>query len=208
MSDKQGIFLRLGPKTFEALNAQCPESLSPPAFCALLVEQGLTSNPVVASLPTCRAGAGNRFGYDPQLPYQFPPELEVTNTEAPAEAVEAVPAVKPKVSKPKSVNAPLKKFESLILEFWRVKKGSKGETAWKRLQGQLQKFLDAYGESIVEDQLELAINGKWAGIEFSRYEQFKPAGKHAPARKKRTEEEIDAQSKADFDHFWEQMNNG
>ena len=202
MSDKQGIFLRLGPKTFEALNAQCPESLSPPAFCALLVEQGLTPH---ARLSAYHVGAGNRSGYDPQLPYQFPPELEVTNTEAPEEAV---PAVKPKSWKPKSVNGPLKKFESLILEFWRVKKGSKGETAWKRLQGQLQKFLDAYGDDVVKDQLELGINGKWAGIEFSRYEQFKPTGKNAPKRveRKLSPEEEAAKKEADHKAWLKSLN--
>ena len=146
-----------------------------------------------------------RSQYIQKPPLQFPPDLEVTNPEPPTEAVTAV---KPKSWKPKSVNARLKNFEPLIMEFWRVKKGSKGETAWKRLQGQLEKFLDAYGDTVVNDQLELGINGKWAGIEFSRYEQFKPTGKHAPARVKRTEEEINAQSKEDFDNFWEQMNNG
>ena len=159
---------------FEKIEDSKPEYLDRKGFVCLVLDSALDT---FGKLPTCRAGAGNRFGYDPQLPYQFPPELEVTNTEASAEAVKAVPAVKPKVLKPKSVNAPLKKFESLILEFWRVKKGSKGETAWKRLQGQLQKFLDAYGDDVVKDQLELAINGKWAGIELSRYEQFKPAKK-------------------------------
>ena len=156
---------------FSRIDDAKPEYLDRKGFVCLILDSALDKG---AMLPTCRAGAGNRFGYDPQLPYQFPPELEVTNTEA---STEAVPAVKPKSWKPKSVNAPLKNFESLILEFWRVKKGSKGETAWKRLQGQLQKFLDAYGDDVVKDQLELAINGKWAGIEFSRYEQFKPVKK-------------------------------
>ena len=43
--------------------------------------------------------------------------------------------------------------------------------------GQLKKFVDQYGDSVVRDQLELAINGKWKGIEVSRYEQLKPKGK-------------------------------
>ena len=150
---------------------QCPKSLSTTTFCALLLEQGLTG---CANVAAYSVGAGNRNEVHAKLPLQFPPDLEVTSSNPPTEAVQSV---QPKSWKPKSVNARLTKFESLILEFWRVKKGSKGETAWKRLQGQLEKFLDAYGDSVVHDQLELAINGKWAGIEFSRYEQFKPAKK-------------------------------
>ena len=131
---------------------------------------------LAATVSAYCVGAGNPYSSSTlgKPPLQFPPDLEVTNSPA---STEAVSAVKPKSWKPKSVNARLTKFESLILEFWRVKKGSKGETAWKRLQGQLERFLDTYGESVVHDQLELAINGKWAGIEFSRYEQFKPAKK-------------------------------
>ena len=151
--------------------AHCPKYLSVTGFINLIVDQGLTRGSTVSAY---HVGAGNQYGVDHKPPLQFPPDLEVTNSPA---STEAVPAVKPKSLKPKSVNARLTKFESLILEFWRVKKGSKGETAWKRLQGQLERFLDTYGESVVHDQLELAINGKWAGIEFSRYEQFKPAKK-------------------------------
>ena len=151
--------------------AHCPKYLSVTGFINLIVDQGLTRGSKVSAY---HVGAGNQYGVDHKPPLQFPPDLEVTNSPA---STEAVSAVKPKSWKPKSVNARLTKFESLILEFWRVKKGSKGETAWKRLQGQLERFLDTYGESVVHDQLELAINGKWAGIEFSRYEQFKPAKK-------------------------------
>ena len=61
----------------------------------------------------------------------------------------------------------------------------------------------------MHEQLELAINGLWKGVSLRLYEQYLPKGQaKAPARQKRSEEEIDAQSKADFDNFWEQMNNG
>ena len=163
--------LEIDEDLFLKAEQHCPKYLSTTGFINLIIDQGLTG---CANVSAYHVGAGNQYGVEHKPPLQFPPDLEVTN---PPASTEAVPAVKPKSLKPKSVNARLTKFESLILEFWRVKKGSKGETAWKRLQGQLERFLDTYGESVVHDQLELAINGKWAGIEFSRYEQFKPAKK-------------------------------
>jgi hypothetical protein len=176
--------LRLGDSEHEFLEKAADGTdgiLSKAGVVRVLIRQAmdsqwepLTSQNSVPTVPAYCVGAGNTFPVHQKPPLQFPPDLEVTNPEPPTEAVTAV---KPKSWKPKSVNARLKNFEPLIMEFWRVKKGSKGETAWKRLQGQLEKFLDTYGDTVVNDQLELAINGKWAGIEFSRYEQFKPAKK-------------------------------
>ena len=159
---------------FEKIEAQKPIYLDRKGFVCLILDQALDFQNGGATVPAYCVGAGNTYPVHGKPPLQFPPDLEVTSSEPPTEAVTAV---KPKSWKPKSVNARLKNFESLIMEFWRVKKGSKGETAWKRLQGQLEKFLDTYGDTVVNDQLELGINGKWAGIEFSRYEQFKPAKK-------------------------------
>ena len=71
----------------------------------------------------------------------------------------------------------LKPFSALIEDFWRVKQGSKGDTAWNRLIRNLLAFLEKYGESVLTDQLELGINGKWKGIELARYEQLKASDK-------------------------------
>ena len=93
-----------------------------------------------------------------------------------------------------SIPEKLEPYGELIKEFWKIKKGSKGQTAWTRLMGQLTKLLDRYGDTVTRDQLELAINGKWSGIEVSRYEQFLPKGT-APKREKPkelTQEERDA----------------
>ena len=171
-------------------------------FINLIIQEGLTG---VATVPAYRVGAGNRNGVSGSLPLQFPPELGVTNSEASAEAVQAV---KPKSWKPQSVNARLEKFEALIFAFWKVKKGSRGEIAWKRLQGQLEKLLDAYGDAVVEDQLELAINGKWTGIDLVRYEQYKPTGKNAPKRvqRKLTPEEEATKKEADHKAWLKSLN--
>lgn len=72
----------------------------------------------------------------------------------------------------KTIPAALEPLSGLINDFFRVKKGSRGEVAWKLLMTNLTKIRDKYGDAVVAAQLELAINGKWAGITLERYEQF------------------------------------
>jgi hypothetical protein len=84
-----------------------------------------------------------------------------------------------KSSKNKSICAiptNLEPHTELIQEFWRVKKGSKGEVAWKLLMGELEKIRTKYGSTVVAEQLQLAINGKWQGVQLKNYEQFLPKG--------------------------------
>ena len=71
----------------------------------------------------------------------------------------------------------LKPHGDLIRDFWRVKKGSKGDRAWSLLQTGLKAIQAADGDDAVKQQLELAINAKWASITFANYEQFKPKPK-------------------------------
>jgi hypothetical protein len=71
----------------------------------------------------------------------------------------------------------LKPFEDAIRAYWRVKQGSKSDTAWNRLMNNLLKFLDKYGKEVVEEQLGKAESGKWKGIELSNYESMQPAKK-------------------------------
>jgi hypothetical protein len=40
--------------------------------------------------------------------------------------------------------------------------------------GELEKIRAKYGSTVVAEQLELAINGKWQGIQLKNYEQFLP----------------------------------
>ena len=60
----------------------------------------------------------------------------------------------------------------LIREFWRIKGGSKSDTAWKLLMTELGKIQDSYGDKDLREQLELGINGKWKGITLRNYENF------------------------------------
>ena len=79
----------------------------------------------------------------------------------------------------KGVPDSLKPFEDAIRAYWRVKQGSKSDTAWNRLMNNLLKFLDKYGKDVVEEQLGKAESGKWKGIELSNYENMQPAKKVA-----------------------------
>jgi hypothetical protein len=79
-----------------------------------------------------------------------------------------------------SLSAELEPEAELIREFWRLKKGSKGETAWKLLTGELLKIRSKHGNTVMREQLELAINGKWQGITLRNYENFAAPKTAAP----------------------------
>ena len=65
----------------------------------------------------------------------------------------------------------------LIRDFWRTKRGSKGQRAWTLLMGQLEAIQAKYGASVAQEQLELAINGRWQSVTLANYERFKPKAK-------------------------------
>ena len=128
VSDKRAFCIRLGPKTIAALQSQCPESLSMTTFCTLLIEQGLDTR---AKLPAYRVGAGHQNGVSSKPPLQFPPDLEVTNSPAPIEAVKVVKAVSSKTvdtSKVKEVENRKK------IRAKRAKGCDRFETFWKTYQ--------------------------------------------------------------------------
>ena len=166
------------------VKAQCPKSLSTTTFCALLLEQGLTQGCTLTERAPASAGEGGGS------------VVSTTNKVSNTNTFNKI------------TNSALEQHQPLILEFWRVKKGSRGETAWKRLQGQLLRLQEAYGDAVVSDQLELAINGKWAGIDFARYEQYKPTGKNAPKRvqRKLTPEEEATKKEADHKAWLKSLN--
>ena len=169
------------------IQAQCPKSLSTTTFCALLLEQGLTGGCTLTERAPASAGEGGG---------------SVVSTSS-------ITTTKRNTLTNKSIYPNLQPHEELIRGFWRVKKGSKSDQGWKLLNTELTKIQELYGDTVVQEQLELAINGLWKGVSLRLYEQYLPKGQaKAPARPKRSEEEMNAQSKADFDKFWEEMNNG
>ena len=99
----------------------------------------------------------------------------------------------------RTVRDNLKPFSDLIQDFWRIKGGSKGDRAWSLLQTELTKLQKQYGDAVVRQQIELAINGKWKGITEANYTRFLPKGPGgAPVqtRRRKTEAEIQAEEEA------------
>ncbi|NBT52223.1 MAG: hypothetical protein EBT12_11850, partial [Marivivens sp.] len=72
----------------------------------------------------------------------------------------------------RAVPLPLQEHEDLIFEFWRIKGGSKSDTAWKMLMNELGKILAKYSHDKVHEQLTLAINGKWKGVTLANLSRF------------------------------------
>ena len=72
----------------------------------------------------------------------------------------------------KNIPNDLKDFQTLIDDFWKVKKGSKSIQAWKLQITEYRKFIDKYGEQVLRDQLEAGIlAGTWKGLKMSHYEE-------------------------------------
>ena len=170
-----------------------PKTLSTPGFAALLIEEALCSRWSV-------------LNYAPTVSVRETPSSTGTKAQPSNEAKKASlevgsstqeelqkssmgtflgdgvgkePEETPRkvLSLSKQIPGKLKPYSTLVEDFWRVKKGSKGQTAWDRLMRNLLYFLEKYGESVLTDQLELGINAKWNGIEPARYEQYKTSGK-------------------------------
>ena len=67
----------------------------------------------------------------------------------------------------------LKHLELPILDFWKVKKGSKSVQAWKQQIKECRKFIDKYGEKVLLDQLDAGIlAGSWKGCTIKNYESI------------------------------------
>ena len=65
----------------------------------------------------------------------------------------------------------LQHLQTLIDDFWKVKKGSKSIQAWKQQITEYRKFIEKYGEKVLRDQLEAGIlAGTWKGCTIKNYE--------------------------------------
>ena len=163
------IKLTLDPETADMLFLHKPRSLPAATYCALLVEQGLDR---AATLGAERSEAPSKAVSTPSKRTSFKPKKE-------------------------SVGDALGPYVPLILEFWKTKKGAKSETAWNFLLENLERIRAKYGPQVVEEQLKLAINGKWQSIQLKNFEQFsgkadakEPEFKH-PAGKVFTAKDFD-----------------
>ena len=76
----------------------------------------------------------------------------------------------------------LEEHTTLIRDFWKTKKGSKGDRAWSILQKGLLAIQEKYGDDVVSDQLEQGINGRWNGITLKNYEDWNSKRSHRPGQ--------------------------
>jgi hypothetical protein len=68
----------------------------------------------------------------------------------------------------------LKHLQTLIDDFWKVKKGSKSIQACKQQITEYRKFIQKYGEQVLKDQLEAGIlAGTWKGCTIKNYESIR-----------------------------------
>lgn len=160
--------IRVDSDLLRRIESSKPSYLSATGFFQLLAEQALTqglTHVTTLSEPSPQAGTPKGRG-------------ELLNKEEEervrALSLEGMP-IPPAQGKP--VDPALEAHTTLIRDFWRTKKGSKGEQAWKLLQRGLKAIQAAYGDAVVREQLELAINGRWQSITLANYERFKPQPK-------------------------------
>ena len=74
----------------------------------------------------------------------------------------------------KNIPDDLLHLQTLIDDFWKVKKGSKSIQAWKQQITEYRKFIEKYGEKILRDQLEAGIlAGTWKGCTIKNYESIR-----------------------------------
>lgn len=122
------------------------------------------------------------------------------SSEPPSKAVTSSKKTSYKPNK-ESVPDALSPYLPLIFEFWQTKKGAKSETAWSFLIENLERIRDKYGPHVLEEQLKLAINGKWFSIQLKNLEQFSQPTQRgaAPSIKprKKTEAELAAEKEAE-----------
>ena len=73
----------------------------------------------------------------------------------------------------KNIPVDLQHLQTLIDDFWKVKKGSKSIQAWKQQIAEYRKFIEKYGEQVLRDQLEAGIlAGSWKGCTVKNYESI------------------------------------
>ena len=88
------------------------------------------------------------------------------------EAKEQKEKINKKEKQEKIIPEDLQHLQTLIDDFWKVKKGSKSLQAWKLQITEYRKFIDKYSEQILKDQLEAGIlAGTWKGLKLSHYEE-------------------------------------
>lgn len=158
---------------YDDIVAQKPRHKTIPGFCLDIIADRVDGVP---NLSAYHVGAGNEQLSQKAVPAvesvvqekSFPP-LDGDLGEGVGRESEGTPR-KPPCKR--AVPLPLQEHEDLIFEFWRIKGGSKSDTAWKMLMNELGKILAKYSHDKVHEQLLLAINGKWKGVTLANLSRF------------------------------------
>ena len=181
--------IRVDADLLQRVEVAKPKYLSTAGFFQLLAEQalaGLVDNLTLSPLtipPYPTPSEGSESSGDEGVKLKERQRLELIGGEGVlSEEINHPP------KQGKSIDPALEAYSDLIRDFWRTKKGSKGDRAWSLLQTGLKAIQSAYGDSVVREQLELAINGRWQSITLANYERFKPKDQ-TKVRKRLTEEE-------------------
>lgn len=143
------------------VEAQKPRSLSLAAFCALLIDQGLTASATLVE----RRG---------DTPGRVDPLSEASKAVSSSSSKKNISINKNKAAKYIfSVPPALDQVKDELLEFWRdYKDGKKTRAAGSMLITGCQAILDKYGVTVLREQIQLACANNWQGITLKGYEQY------------------------------------
>lgn len=181
------ITVSLEPDLLDLLQRNKPKRQSLSAFCADLVEQQALGLDSASRVPAYRVGAGTTGNVSTESDLQSQPAKTLTETGLTPIPDEFLPADFSQIvmgdgvgresegtprKDPKQLRDNLNVHKDLILDFWRIKGGSKGDRAWSLLQTECTKIQQLHGDDVLSQQLELAINGKWKGITLANLERF------------------------------------
>ena len=177
------VNLHIAEEFAQQIEAHKPRSLALSAFCALLIEEGLTGGVTYPRTVSVRESLVDTHQPQAQLTNEADLVRSASASEKSFKAV--VPPVvgdgvgresegtpRKGTSWKKTIPPVLDCHSDVILTFWDHKAGAKSEAAWKLLMTELSKIQERYGERVVRDQLELAAANRFKSVTLKNYEQF------------------------------------
>ena len=134
-----------------------PNYISTRGFIHLLLEEAINSR------------VNNNANLTNNIDYIYTNNKELEDKKL--ERKEQKEKINKKEKQEKIIPEDLLHLQTLIDDFWKVKKGSKSIQAWKQQITEYRKFIQKYGEQILRDQLEAGIlAGTWKGCTIKNYE--------------------------------------
>ena len=162
--ESQVLKVRLDAETVVQLLKHKPKSLPTSTFCALLVEQGLDRWSQKANnqeQPAQRSDSDATAASE-----KLHPPVSLVG--------EATQRQEKKAFEVAELHPELETVRDTFVRFGKVKKGDRGQHGAKLAATGLRKIGEKYGWQVAHDQLDLAVNNRWAGISLSNYEKFLP----------------------------------